>query len=166
MLGVALLPRSMLPFGGDALRASFRPSFPAGPEVRSAEENNKAMIGNRPPALIERGRTFFVDFNPTRGREQSGVRPGIVITSAEMSAGGVLTVVPTTTQKLDRIYPYEVLIPAGRGLPETSKVLVNQLRTIDIAERLKEPIGRIDEDLMLQIDRALVIVLFGPERVG
>jgi mRNA interferase MazF len=124
------------------------------------------MIGNRPPALIERGRTYFVDFNPTRGHEQAGIRPGVVVTSAEMSASGVLTVVPTTTQRLDRIYPYEVLVPAGRGLPETSKVLVNQLRTIDIAERLKEPIGRLDEELMQQIDRALVIVLFGPEMVA
>lgn len=120
------------------------------------------MIGNRPP-LINRGRTFYVDLDPTKGHEQSGIRSVIVVSAPEFSAAGILTVVPTTTQKLDRVRPYEVFIPAGHGLPEDSKTLTNQLRTIDIAERLGDPIGQIDDDLLLQLDRALLIVLFGAE---
>ena len=68
----------------------------------------------------------------------------------------------TTTQKLDYVRPYEVLVPAGHGLPEDSKVLLNQLRTIDMAERVRERLGILDDDLMMDVDRALLIVLFGP----
>jgi mRNA interferase MazF len=121
------------------------------------------MLGQFPP-LIERGLTFWVDFTPeARGHEQEGVRPAVVVSAKEMSAAGILIVAPTTTQKLDRVYPYEVRIPAGRGVPQDSKALVNQLRTIDINQRLRGSIGRLDDDLMAEIDRALLIVLFGPE---
>jgi mRNA interferase MazF len=118
------------------------------------------MIGNR-PTLIARGRTYWVEFRPSRGHEQDGLRPAIVVSAEEMSAAGILTVVPTTRQKLDRIRPYEVLIPAGRGVPFDSKALCNHIQTIDIAERVRDPIGVVDDDLMDEVDRAILIVLFG-----
>jgi mRNA interferase MazF len=119
------------------------------------------VIGNRPP-LVPRGTTFMVNFNPTMGHEQSGIRPGVVVSAEEMSAAGIVLIAPTTTQKLDYVRPYEVLVPAGHGLPEDSKVLLNQLRTIDMAERVRERLGILDDDLMMDVDRALLIVLFGP----
>lgn len=109
--------------------------------------------------LIEKGSTYWVEFSPTLGHEQDGERPSVVVSATEMSAGGVIQVVPTTTRKLDRIRPYEVFLPAGRGgVPNDSKAMVNQIRTIDVAERLRRPISRVDDDIMREIELAILIV--------
>jgi mRNA-degrading endonuclease toxin of MazEF toxin-antitoxin module len=54
-------------------------------------------------------------------------------------------------------------IPAGRGVPEDNMALANQLRTIDIAERPRDPLGRLDDELLRKLDRAILIVLFDAE---
>ena len=85
------------------------------------------MIG-RYPALIGRGRVFWAELRPTKGHEQDGLRPAVVVSADEMSAAGIVTVLPTTRQKLDLVRPYEVFIPAGRGgMPFDSKVLYPEI---------------------------------------
>src|SRR5262245_58313684 len=109
--------------------------------------------------LVERGSTFRVNFNRTLGHEQNGIRPAIAVSFPELSAGGTMIVVPTTTQRLDKVRPYEVLIEAGDGVPQRSKALVHQLRVIDIEERVIEPIARVSQDTLDRIDFAVLLVM-------
>jgi mRNA-degrading endonuclease toxin of MazEF toxin-antitoxin module len=83
------------------------------------------------------------------------VRSGL----ARVAAGGTLIVVPTTTQRLDKVRIYEVVIAAGDGVPETSKALTQHIRVVDIEERVIRPIGRVSPEVLGRIDDALPIVL-------
>jgi mRNA interferase MazF len=63
-------------------------------------------------------------------------------------------VVPITSN-VDRVYPFQVLIPAGTGgLPDDCKAQAEQVRSID-AERIEEQLGRLPDQLMTSLDDAL-----------
>lgn len=102
----------------------------------------------------------MVDLEPVRGAEADKRRPAVIVsndaansTSARLGRG-VLTVVPVTSS-VDRVYPFQVLLPAGTGgLARDSKAQAEQVRSID-AERIGERLGRLSESLMAALDDAL-----------
>ena len=54
-----------------------------------------------------------------------------------------------------RVYPFEVLLPAREaGLPQTSKILLDQIRTVDKA-RLGRYVGTLSKQRMEEVDRAI-----------
>ena len=69
---------------------------------------------------MQRGDVYLVDLDPAQGSESRKVRPAIVVSNsaanraAERHHRGVVTIVPVTSST-DRIYPFQVLIPAGEG---------------------------------------------------
>jgi mRNA interferase MazF len=72
---------------------------------------------------------------------------------------GTVTILPITSKNLQRIYPFEVFLPRGRGnLPKDSKVKADQIRTLDKARLVKE-IGRLDQREIEEIERAMKIHL-------
>ena len=58
---------------------------------------------------------------------------------------------------MDRIFPMEVALN-GCGLEKPSKILSNQIRTMD-KERLVHKIGRVDAETMEKVNEALKISL-------
>jgi mRNA interferase MazF len=67
---------------------------------------------------------------------------------------GVVTVVPVTSN-IDRVYPFQVLLPADEcDLDVNSKAQAEQVRSVSI-ERVTDRIGRVPVSLMLQVDEAL-----------
>lgn len=102
----------------------------------------------------------MVDLEPVRGAEANKRRPAVIVSNEAANGAaarlgrGVLTVVPITSS-VDRVYPFQVLIPAGAGgLPQDSKAQAEQVRSLD-AERIGEPLGRLSERLMASLDDAL-----------
>ena len=82
------------------------------------------------------GRIWEADLNPTRGREQAGLRP-VLIVSRDYSERGHLAPLISTL----RGWPTRVPIsPPEGGLRVASEIQCDQLRTIDIA-RLLRPYG-------------------------
>jgi mRNA interferase MazF len=75
----------------------------------------------------------WVSLEPVQGPEQGGTRPVLVV-SSEIVHGSlpVCTILPITTRKAGRrIYPVEVLLPAGTGgLSADSIVMAQQIRTM------------------------------------
>ncbi len=68
-------------------------------------------------------------------------------------------VAPVSSRRTDRVHPFEVMVLAGEGgLHQTSKVLLNQIRTVD-RRRLGRRIGALDEVRMHQVDAALRLSL-------
>ena len=100
--------------------------------------------------------------DPTVGHEQAGRRPVLVFCNdAIASPIGLATVLPVTGWKQGRrVYPTEVLLPAGAGgLPAASLVLAHQIRTVS-ARRLSPALGALDDrELRAQVTRALRIWL-------
>lgn len=102
----------------------------------------------------------MVNLEPVRGSEANKRRPAVIVsndaansTAARLGVG-VLTVVPVTSS-VERVYPFQVLLPAGTaGLKRDSKAQAEQVRSID-AERIGEPLGQLPDALMASLDDAL-----------
>lgn len=80
----------------------------------------------------------WATLDPTRGDEQAGRRPVLVVSNDSISAAiGLTAILPLTTWKRGRrVYPTEVLLKADVvDLDVDSLVLCHQLRTVS-AERL------------------------------
>jgi mRNA interferase MazF len=101
---------------------------------------------------------FRAGLDPTRGSEQSGVRPVVVVSRETANrARPIVSVLPLTSARAGRrIYPSEVLLPKGAGgLANDSIVLAHQVRTIS-KERLGRRIGELaSEELREQVREAM-----------
>ncbi len=102
---------------------------------------------------------FLANLNPTKGSEQAGKRPVLVISHERINQLlPVVNVIPLTSLKFPSrtIYPNEVLLPAGvAGLKKDSIALCYQIRTLD-KNRLERDFGELlDKELRLEILNAL-----------
>ncbi len=107
-----------------------------------------------------RGEIRLVDLEPVRGSEANKRRPAVIVSNDHANAAaarlgrGVVTVVPLTSST-GRVFPFQVLIPAGLGgLSVDSKAQAEQVRSVAV-ERIGPAIGRVPLSLMAQIDEAL-----------
>jgi len=100
----------------------------------------------------------WATLDPIVDHEQSGRRPVLIFCNDVIAAPiGVTTVLPLTTLKPGRrVYPTEVLLPAGTvGVAADSLVLTHQIRTVS-AKRLSRAFGTLaDEAQREQVARAL-----------
>lgn len=106
---------------------------------------------------VRRGDIVIVELDPTKGSEQRGTRPCLVVQNDVGNENAPTTiVVPFTTSFGDRLYPFEVLVPAEEcALREDSVAVCSQLRTISIDHRVAENLGTIPEERMDDVDTAL-----------
>lgn len=109
---------------------------------------------------IKRGGIFIATLNPVIGKEISKTRPVVVISNnINNKYSGTVTVLPLTSKKLDKIYPFEVLLSKGAGnLPKDSKLKADQISTLD-QSRLISKIGIIKEEDMEEVEKAVKIHL-------
>jgi mRNA interferase MazF len=106
---------------------------------------------------VHRGDIVIVELDPTRGSEQRGTRPCLVVQNDVGNENAPTTIAaPFTTSYGDQLYPFEVLVPAAEcALSEDSVVLCSQLRTVSIDERITEVIGSIPDERLDEVDTAL-----------
>jgi mRNA interferase MazF len=99
---------------------------------------------------VIRGAVYPVDLGDAkRGREQRGRRLGLVI-SIEQDAWSVVTVIPTSTSAQASVFRPEVLI-AG----QETKILIDQVRTIDVSYVTGELIDYLSQDDMAHVEHSL-----------
>jgi len=113
---------------------------------------------------MRRGDICVIDLDPARGTEARKSRPAVIVsneganTTATRLGRGVVTVVPVTSN-VERIYPFQVLLPASAtGLATDSKAQAEQVRSVDV-ERVQRRVGTVPPDLMNQLDEALRVHL-------
>ncbi len=98
--------------------------------------------------IPERGDVVWINFNPTRGHEQSGLRPSVVVSTKQYNAfSGLVLVCPMTSKRKDYFFEVEV-----KGPKVKSYVLSDQIKSFDIKERIKKITGKIT---MLEINEVL-----------
>jgi mRNA interferase MazF len=78
------------------------------------------------------GDLIWTDFDPTRGREQAGRRPALVVSPAAFTENTGLAVVCPITSRV-RPFPTSVVLPAG--LPVGGEILTSHIRSIDTQAR-------------------------------
>ena len=107
---------------------------------------------------VKRGDIYYADLSPVVGSEQGGVRP-VLIVQNDMGNRFSPTVIAAaiTSQKDKSRLPTHISVSSHDcGLARDSVVLLEQIRTID-KRRLKERMGKLDDQSMTQVDRALSI---------
>jgi mRNA interferase MazF len=109
---------------------------------------------------IKRGEIYLAALDPVLGKEISKTRPVAIVSNDKNNLfSGTVTILPISSQGLDKIYPFEVLLPKGSGnLPKDSKVKADQIRTIDKI-RIIRCLGELKTNQIESIKMALKIHL-------
>lgn len=104
------------------------------------------------PNDLRRGEVVWAELAPTRGREQSGRRPALVIASTSYlrQADTLAIILPATT--IDRGWPNHILLRGPRlSLGRPTYAMTEQPRTIT-RERIVDRIGVVDDPTMREVD--------------
>lgn len=110
---------------------------------------------------MKRGEIYEATLDPVEGSEQGGSRPVVIFSrNAINAASPVVVVIPCTTYRPGRrIYPTQVLLPAGDGgLRVDSIALGEQIRAI-AKTRLKTRWGALSRESLRRLERAVAITL-------
>ena len=78
------------------------------------------------------GDLVWTDFDPTKGREQAGRRPAVVVSAKAFTANTGLAVVCPITSRV-RPFPTSVVLPPG--LSVSGEILTSHVRSIDTLAR-------------------------------
>jgi mRNA interferase MazF len=105
-----------------------------------------------------RGEVWYADLAPTRGHEQSGQRPVLVVSVDRYNEGpaGLVLVLPITSTQRGILYHVPVKPPEG-GLKKSSDILCDAIRSIS-KERLVRRLGRIDQKTLAAVEERLRIL--------
>jgi len=110
--------------------------------------------------MINRGDIYIADLNPVKGSETGKKRPVLIISNnINNEYSDTITIIPETSQKIDKIFPFEVLlVKSNSGFQQKSKLKCNQIRTID-KTRLIKKVGCVSEETLIKTEIALKIHL-------
>ncbi|MFZ1061267.1 MAG: type II toxin-antitoxin system PemK/MazF family toxin [Candidatus Rokuibacteriota bacterium] len=93
-------------------------------------------------ARVLRGDVYWADLNPARGREQSGLRPVLVISHEALNRySGTVIALAITSQPQRAGFPLTQQIESLK-MPKPSWVKIGQARTLSV-ERLGKRIGSL-----------------------
>src|ERR1700722_18071254 len=92
-------------------------------------------------ARILRGVVVWADLNPTRGHEQGGLRPVVVISEDVFNARSGTVIAMAVTSRPQRAGFPLTLEMTGVKLPKQSWVKISQVRTLSL-ERISKKIGQ------------------------
>ena len=109
---------------------------------------------------IKRGDIYFADLTPVVGSEQGGIRPVVIIQNDMGNRYSPTVIVAAITSKRGKhALPTHIrLWNSPAGLRQNSTILLEQVRTLDRV-RLKGYIGRVGDETLQKIDRALAVSL-------
>jgi|SRR5579863_2506812 len=108
-----------------------------------------------------RGDVYQALLDPSRGSEQAGTRPVVIVSRDAINQfSPVVVVVPVTgRENKRRIYPSQAELKAGEGgLAKDSVALCEQIRAIAV-ERLTARLGHLPNSRIESINTALKIAL-------
>lgn len=107
-----------------------------------------------------RGEVWVVDLSPTRGHEQAGRRPALVVSADAFNASraGLVFVVPFTTRPRGIPTHVEVRPPAG-GLQEPSWARCEDLRSVSVERLEAGPLGVVPGGVLAAVAERLRLLL-------
>lgn len=100
------------------------------------------------------GDIVWVDFSPTRGHEQAGRRPAVVVSvSSYTKASGLCTVCPITSQA--KGYANEISFTGKIA----GTILSDQHKTIDIDAHALRRVGKVPSAVLAEIRTHIGLIL-------
>ena len=107
---------------------------------------------------VKRGDIFYADLSPVIGSEQGGTRPVLIVQNDTGNRHSPTVIAAAMTSQTGKArLPTHINIPGGSvGLSKDSVILLEQVRTID-KRRLREKMGRLDDQHMSLVDNAIAV---------
>ncbi len=100
-------------------------------------------------AAILRGDIRWADLDPTRGHEQAGLRPVLILSHDVFNErSGTVIAMAITSQPQRAGFPLTLELK-GAGLSKQSWLKISQIRTLS-AERIGRRLGRLTPEQMVQ----------------
>ena len=105
---------------------------------------------------MKRGDIYFAALDPTVGSEIQKLRPVLIVSNdAANQFSALVSVLPLSSQ-IKRVHPFEVLLKAAdSGLSKDSKIMAQQIRTLDKQRLNARRAGRLSDALQPAVDAAL-----------
>ena len=109
---------------------------------------------------VKRGDIYYADLSPVVGSEQGGIRPVLIVQNDVGNKHSPTIIVAAITSKQNKAkLPTHIELSAKRyDMERDSVILLEQLRTVD-KRRLKDRVCHLDEDMMRQVNKGLMISL-------
>jgi mRNA interferase MazF len=109
---------------------------------------------------MSRGDIYLADLNPSRGSEQAGIRPVVIVQREEIDRFTQTVVIVPLTSNLRRLnIPGTFTIPTEEGgLTQESVALCYQIAVID-KQRLIRKLGQLTTLYIQQLNEALIYTL-------
>jgi mRNA interferase MazF len=108
---------------------------------------------------MRQGEIWLADLEPTKGSEQSGKRPVVIISGDTLNEALPIVIVVPLTSRI-KSYPTYVALSADKtnGLAKDSEAIPFQIRTI-AKKRLTKQIGHTTEAELREIIKGLWVTL-------
>ncbi len=95
---------------------------------------------------MKQGEIWYADLNPTKGSEQAGLRPVVIISGNLLNQHLPIVIVVPLTTKIKKYKGNPVLSPSKmNGLKAESEILVFHIRSVS-KDRLVNKLGSIEPD--------------------
>ena len=109
---------------------------------------------------FSRGDVWLVSIDPGRGREQSGIRPVLLVSDDRFNNGPaeLVIAIPLTTRDRALYSHIRVEAPEG-GLKRKSFVMCEQIRNFS-RERMLRRLGRVEKVTMFKVENILQSLLY------
>jgi mRNA-degrading endonuclease toxin of MazEF toxin-antitoxin module len=107
-------------------------------------------------SVPEAGDLVWVDLGPTRGREQSGVRPAVVLTDRDFHIYNEIAIICPITSNIHP-WPTKVVLPPG--LAAEGAVLTDQIRCVDRTARGFRRVGQVPPQVLAEIRSRVAAVI-------
>lgn len=129
--------------------------------VRPIKNAGRLSIRRRVKSVssaVKRGDIYYADLSPVVGSEQGGMRPVLIVQNDTGNKHSPTVIAAAITSQIGKArLPTHIELEARSfGLTKDSVVLLEQIRTID-KRRLRERMGRVDEELMNKVDDAIAV---------
>jgi mRNA interferase MazF len=107
---------------------------------------------------VKRGEIYFVNLNPTKGREQAGTRPVLVLSADAVNALRLVATVEIGTKgdNIKQDYPTNVRVPSSAsGLPIETVFLCFQIRSLDPSWFPAQAACSLPDSYMSKVEQAV-----------
>jgi len=98
--------------------------------------------------MVKQGDIILINFSPTKGREQKGERPALVVSNTKYNqkSGFVLACPITNTTKL-----LNIRVPLDSRTNTQGDILCEQIRIIDLQERPYRVVESVPDDILQKV---------------
>ncbi len=108
---------------------------------------------------MKQGEIWYTDLNPTKGSEQAGLRPVVIVSGNLLNQHLSMLIVMPLTTRIKKYKGNPILLPSKKnGLTAESEILVFHIRSVS-KERFVRKVGSIESDELARLIKTLNDIL-------